>query len=108
LAKIVYSPAAMDDLSGIKSYIANELQNPAAAIRTAARITKKLRLLETAPEIGAPLSSIVHIETGYRFLVSGNYLSFYRYIEGICYIDRILYNRRDYIAILFGDHYSES
>ena len=55
------------------------------------------------PELGPPLSSIADVETGYRFLVTGEYLSFYR-MEGqdIC-VDRILYGRRDYISILIED-----
>jgi plasmid stabilization system protein ParE len=86
----------------IRNYIRDELQNPAAAERVLTRIAKSLRLLEDAPRIGSPLSSVIDIDTEYRFLISGNYLSFYRYYDDTCYIDRILYRRRDYISILFG------
>lgn len=53
-------------------------------------------------ELGAPLSSIADVEGGFRFLVVGNYLTFYRIENGEVYIDRILYGRRDYLRILFG------
>lgn len=53
--------------------------------------------------IGALLSSVADTESNYRFLVSGNYLIFYRAYEKEVYIDRILYARRDYMRILFGD-----
>ena len=43
------------------------------------------------------------MESDYRFLVSGNYLSFYRTYGNEVYVDRILYARRDYMRILFGD-----
>ena len=55
------------------------------------------------PLIGAPLSSIYEIDSDYRFLVCGNYLAFYRPQESEVLIDRILYGRRDYLVILFGD-----
>jgi len=105
LAKIFYSPEAKDDMFGIKSYIENDLLNPSAAERVLTRIAKKVRLLETAPQIGTPLSSVISIDTDYRFLVAGNYMAFYRYVEhdNTCYIDRVLYCRRDYISILFGE-----
>lgn len=41
------------------------------------------------------------IESDYRFLVSGNYLIFYRAYGAEVYIDRVLYGRRDYLRILF-------
>lgn len=43
------------------------------------------------------------VETDYRFVISGNYLSFYRYRDDTIFVDRILYARRDYMKILFGD-----
>ena len=104
MAKVKYSHEAHSDLNGIKSYIENNLQNPAAAMSVLARITRKNRILEKAPQIGAPLSSVIDIDTDYRFLAAGNYLSFCRYIEqdNTCYIDRVLYKRRDFMSILFG------
>lgn len=43
------------------------------------------------------------IESDYRFLVSGNYLIFYRACGTEVYIDRVLYGRQDYLRILFDD-----
>lgn len=53
--------------------------------------------------IGAPLSSIVDIQTDYRFLVCANYLIFYRYENRIVFVSRVLYARRNYMRILFRD-----
>ena len=47
------------------------------------------------------------IESDYRFIVSGNYISFYRAYGKEVYVDRILYARRNYMRILFGDHSAE-
>ncbi len=97
------SEEALNDLMKIKAYIEEELLNPSAALATVSRITKNLRILQTHAQSGSPLSSIADIESDYRFIISGNYISFYRAYGSEVYIDRILYARRDYMRILFGD-----
>ena len=101
------SEEAQNDLIEIKTYIEEELLNPSAALSTVSRITKSLRMLQTYAEIGTPLSSIMDIESNYRFIISGNYISFYRAYGIEVYIDRILYARRDYMRILFEDSTDE-
>ena len=103
MAELYFSPMANDYLSSIKDYIETELDNPKAAQNTIGKIVKNLRRLMNFPLSGTPLKSIVEIETDYRFVVSGNYISFYRYMDDIIFVDRILYARRDYLKILFGD-----
>ena len=97
------SEEAQNDLLEIKAYIEEELLNPSAALATVSRITKSLRILQNHAQAGAPLSSIADIESDYRFIVSGNYISFYRAYGSEVFIDRILYARRDYMRILLGD-----
>lgn len=87
------SEEAQNDLAEIKAYIAEKLDNPSAALATVSRITKSLRILRTYAEV----------ESDYRFIVSGNYISFYRAYGNEVYVDRILYARRDYMRILFRD-----
>ena len=101
--KIHYSKEARRDLDEIWDYIVSELQNRSAAERTVNRIMDAVDQLEDFAEIGAPLSSIADVESDYRVLVTGNYLTFYRVHEKEVYVDRILYGRRDYLRILFGD-----
>ncbi|KJS16493.1 MAG: RelE/StbE family addiction module toxin [Peptococcaceae bacterium BRH_c4b] len=101
--RLKISPEAKNDLAEIKGYISQELCNPQTAVNLVSKITKKIRRLSEHPEIGASLSSIVDIQTEYRFLVCANYLIFYRYEDGIVFVSRILYGRRDYTRILFGD-----
>jgi toxin ParE1/3/4 len=100
---VYLSEEAKTDLTEIKAYIERELLNPSAALNTVSRITKSLRILQDHAQAGAPLSSIADIESDYRFIVSGNYISFYRVYSSEIYIDRILYARRDYMRILFGN-----
>ena len=101
------SEEAQNDLLEIKAYIEEELLNPSAALATVSRITKSLRILQNHAQAGTPLSSIADIESDYRFIVSGNYISFYRVYGSEVYIDRILYARRDYMRILLGDSISD-
>lgn len=101
MAELYLSPSANDDLMSIKNYIENDLDNPQAAKNTIKKITESLRRLTEFPLSGAPLANIIEIETDYRFTVSGNYISFYRYVDGTVFVDRILYGKRDYIKLLF-------
>ncbi len=101
--KIHYSPESRRDLDDIWDYIVSELQNRSAAERVIERIMDAVDTLKNFAEIGTPLSSIADVGTDYRFLVSGNYMTFYR-VQGndVC-IDRVLYGRSDYMSALFKD-----
>ena len=103
MAKIHISPEAAGDLGAIKEYIAVELENPAAAVNTVSKITKAIRGLAKFPGMGVLLSSKVNIHTDYRFLVVGSYMAFYRYGRDEVHVIRVLYGKRDYMKILFGD-----
>ena len=97
------SPEAQDDLSEIKAYIAEDLENPQAALSTVTKITKTIRMLQEHALIGVPLSAIADVNSDYRYLTSGSYMIFYRVAGKDIFIDRVLYGRRDYLRILFGD-----
>ncbi len=101
--KIHYSPESRRDLDDIWDYIVSELQNRSAAERVINRIIDAVDPLKNFAEMGTPLSSIADIETDYRFLVSGNYMVFYRVQGNDVYIDRVLYGRSDYMSVLFKD-----
>ena len=101
------SDDAQADLAGIKSYIAKDLENPSVALSTVRNITKDIRRLREHSMIGTSLSSIADVESDYRFLVTGSYLTFYRVYGSYVYVDRVLYGRRDYLRILFGDTQDE-
>ena len=103
MTEIKLSPEAIFDLQQTKAYIANELCNEQAAVNTITKITNRIRMLADFPLSGAPLSSIVSFETDYRFLVCGNYTAFYRIDNQMVYIIRVLYGRRNFMQILFGE-----
>ena len=101
--KIHHSPESRRDLDDIWDYIVSELQNRSAAERVIDRIMDAVDPLKNFAEMGTPLSSIADIGTDYRFLVSGNYMVFYRVQGNDVYIDRVLYGRSDYMSVLFKD-----
>ncbi|MBQ2862510.1 MAG: type II toxin-antitoxin system RelE/ParE family toxin [Oscillospiraceae bacterium] len=101
--KISFSPEAVDDLKDIKQYIKDELCNEQAAKNTVAKILKKIKLLSDFPESGSSLSAIIGFDTDYRYLVCDNYIAFYRIENKNVLMVRILYGKRNYMQILFGD-----
>ena len=101
--KIHYSPESRRDLDDIWDYIVSELQNRSAAEHVVDRIMDAVDQLKNFAEMGTPLSSIADVGTDYRFLISGNYMVFYRVQDSDVYIDRALYGRSDYMSALFKD-----
>ena len=101
--KIHYSPESRRDFDDIWDYIVLELQNRSAAERVINRIIDAVDPLKNFAEMGTPLSSIADVGTDYRFLVSGNYMVFFRVQGSDVYIDRVLYGRSDYMSALFKD-----
>ena len=105
--KIHYAVEARRDLDDIWDYIVTDLCNASAAERVVNDILDVVEQLENFSEMGALLASIGYVDSDYRFIVSGNYLIFYRVSGMDVYVDRILYGRRDYLRILFGDTQTE-
>ena len=101
--KIHYSPESCRDLDDIWDYIVSELQNRSAAEHVINRIIDAVDQLKIFAEMGTPLSSIADVGTDYRFLISGNYMVFYRVRSSDVYIDRVLYGRSDYMSVLSKD-----
>lgn len=101
--KIRVTPTALNDLKEIMSYIENDLSNPIAAKKVVKRIIEDYSRLEFSPHMGPSLSTKVPFDTDYRFIVSGNYIVFYKADNEYVSIYRILYGRRDYLKIIFND-----
>ena len=101
--KIRVTHAALNDLKEIKSYIENDLSNPIAANKVIGRIIEDYSRLQIYPHMELSLSTKVPFDTDYRFIVSGNYLVFYKADDEYVSIYRILYGRRDYLKIIFDN-----
>ena len=98
---VKFSPEALKDLDGIYDYIANVLKSPDAADNTINKILDKTDLLSDNPEIGTQLFFENDLFSCYRYMVSDNYLAFYRITNESVFVDRVIYGKRDYLKILF-------
>ena len=78
-----------------------------AALRMIRRFQKAMLPLRDFPEMGSPLLTAGKQGAPYRYLVCGSYLIFYHIGAEAVHIDRVLYGRRDYMALLFGDKLEE-
>ena len=106
MTKVILSAAAKADLQETRRYISSVLTNPSASKQTLKRITTQLHTLEQFPESGTP-SLIPGSPVAYRYLVCGSYMAFYHIRNQEVIVDRVLYGRRDYLSILFGDQLGE-
>ena len=107
MAKLIVSPMARADMREIGDYISQKLRNPGAALRMIRRFREAMSPLREFPESGAPLLAAGKQNALYRYLVCGSYLIFYHTAGDSVHIDRVLYGRRDYMAILFSDQLDE-
>lgn len=101
MAKVQISPLAQQDMLNIRQYIETELGNPVAARHTVERILKAIRQLEQFPLSGTPLQ-YNGVDTGYRYVTSGNYVAFYIGTRTTAQVVRVLYGQRDTTRILLG------
>jgi plasmid stabilization system protein ParE len=99
--KLRVHPSALADLKQIKAYISDELHNPESALNIVRRIVQRYSMLVDFPYMGASLSSLIHIETDFRYLVCDTHIIFYKVNDGVVSIHRILSSRQDYVRILF-------
>ena len=106
MTKVMLSATAKADLQETRRYISSVLSNPSASKQTLKRITTQLHTLEQFPEAGTPVL-IPGSPVAYRYLVCGSYMAFYHIHNEEVIVDRVLYGRRDYLSILFGDQLGE-
>jgi|SRR5690606_3939621 len=100
-SRVKYSPAAVDDMDEIFSYISKD--DVSAAENLLLKLDRRISDLAEFPEMGSVLSEddFSLVQRGYRFIVVNPYLIFYRIIEETVIIHRILHGRRDYLRELF-------
>lgn len=97
------NPIAQQDLFDIKEYIVQESDNPASAIKVVSEIIECYKHLKEFPMLGGELSKKIDISTDYRYIISSNYIIFYKFDNEYVSIYRIFDVRRDYLKILFND-----
>ena len=103
MAELIISPSAYADMEEIGDYISGSLHNPAAAQQMIRRFRDAILPLREFPGMGSQLQAEGNERASYRFLVCGSYLIFYHVTADVVCVDRVLYGRRNYTALLFGD-----
>jgi toxin ParE1/3/4 len=89
---------AQSDLIEIRNYI--ERDAPRAAERFVDKLIKKIEGLEKFPEMGI-VPRDEHLQArGYRVLIEGEYLIFYKIMNRQVRVYRILHGRRKYRHLL--------
>lgn len=101
--KLRINPLALEDLMDLKRYISEELQNPESATQVVSKIIESYEKLKEFPTLGGDLASKVDAPTDYRFLVTGNYIVFYKVDDTYVSIYRVLYAKRGYLKIILDD-----
>ncbi len=96
--RIFFEQAATDDLEEIFHYIAED--NPTAADEQLKAIKEMAGRLSLYPQMGALLQDEKLRKRGYRRLVCGSYLIFYRLERDGAHIYRVLNGGRGYARLL--------
>jgi len=91
MVRVVYSPAADNDLVDIAAFIARD--KPEAAFRWVKAIREKCELLAEQPDMGEERSGFG--VPGCRSISVGNYVVFYRAIDDGIHVARIVHGSRD-------------
>ncbi|MBQ3889345.1 MAG: type II toxin-antitoxin system RelE/ParE family toxin [Clostridia bacterium] len=99
--KVVYRPAAIEDIQSTAAYIENELKNPQAAERFKERILYSVSLLKENPNMGIFLSDKYDfIKSDYRYIIVNKQIVFYEIYEDTIEVVRVLDGRTDYLTQL--------
>ncbi|MBD5497335.1 MAG: type II toxin-antitoxin system RelE/ParE family toxin [Lachnospiraceae bacterium] len=101
MPKLIYTPKALDDLQGIKAYVAKQF-GEGKAKACAKEITSTVKQLERFPEEGPRLEELIEYPTDYHYLVVKPNYVFYRVEGDSVKVIRILNEKQDFLQILFG------
>jgi len=95
--KVIYAPAAMDDLHEIAAYILYELKAPQAAKNVTSRIRNEIRSLANMPQRYALVEWEPWASMKMHRVPIGNYVVFYTADDDtyVVTVTRIFYGGRD-------------
>jgi toxin ParE1/3/4 len=95
---ILYLPPAENDLIEILDYVRRE--SPTRAFKLLGQFDRAVSRLGRFPLSGAISRDPLLKQKGYRILVIGNYLVFYRFEGGLVSIYRVIHGKRRYEFLL--------
>lgn len=97
-----YSPLALADLEEILDYFFIELENPSKGEEVVNEILEAVTRIPGHATRFPRVGPLPFTDDEYRFVAVGSYIAFFRASDDDVYVDRILYKRRDFSALLQG------
>ena len=98
--RLRYSPQAQLDLDEIFDYFADELGNPQKGASVVSGILVAAQKIPGRATRFPPVGPLPFTADEYRFLQVGSYVIFFRETGDVVYVDRVLYNKRDFASLL--------
>jgi addiction module RelE/StbE family toxin len=93
MMKLRINPLVVEDLKGIKSFIAED--NADKALETVQEIYHQFENIQQFPYIGADLSKRVSFKTDYKYVVWGDYVVLYKIGKEVVEIYRVVNRYQD-------------
>ena len=101
MTNIEYLPAARKDMVDIAKYIAQELHNPEAAGKLAAKMVQAVENVKEFPHSNPLHIPVRPLKHEYRKLIVDRYIIFYWAEEErrTVTVARVIYGKRDYVTV---------
>lgn len=93
MLKLRINPLVVDDLKGIRDYIADD--NEKYAAKTIQEIYSKFENIQMFPGIGTDLSKRVNFRTNYKYAIWEDYVIIYKFGKEFVEIYRVLNRYQD-------------
>lgn len=93
MLKLRINPLVVDDLKGIRDYIAED--NEEYAVKTIQEIYSKFENIQVFPEIGADLSKRVNFQTDHKYAIWKDYVIIYKVGKEFVEIYRVVNRYQD-------------
>ena len=97
MLKLRINPLVVDDLKGIRDYIADD--NEEYAAKTIQEIYSKFENIQMFPGIGTDLSKRVNFRTDYKYAIWEDYVIIYKFGKEFVEIYRVLNRYQDITRI---------
>ena len=98
--KVIIGREYIQDYEDLELYLDNSSMYERNKKNIFHLIDRDLYRLKKSPYIGARLDSRISIPNDYRYLVSGDYLQFYKIFNNVVKVYRLVYAKSDYLTIL--------
>ena len=102
--KLHFSKLFLNDLDEIGDYITSEYSSTETALNIIKGIMDSVKPLSDFPNMGQVFFLPDGTDSGYRYVLYKKYITFYKIINDEVFIARVMYQKRDYIRVLFDEY----